>query len=303
MHVSTTLGMNYWRGCQKSGSDSKLLMPTLALGRHKPMQRQTRHPSPAERTRATEAQLVLMDLMSRISTRNMGIWRLWSSRNTNFCILLKLIAQPACLSTVLPLASMSSVRQPTKQPEGGPRLQQAGEQGVRHRYLKMWRAGFGHVICEHADAMLIWNDCYFFFESQGGHAIRAVWACFSLTMLFLAGCWNKNFQRAMSAVQSCRRELLFSTQWVDASMQSNSSLHSLWRQEAHDTGLGLSQIIFMFECGLDGYLFGISIRFALVQFDIDVEIHVTILNYLSLGKNSLQTLKRYVPWQKKVVAS
>lgn len=59
----------------------------------------------------------------------------------------------------------------------------------------------------------------------------------------------------------------------------------------------------MFECGLDGYLFGISIRFALVQFDIDVEIHVTILNYLSLGKNSLQTLKRYVPWQKKVVAS
>ena len=247
MHVSTTLGMNYWRGCQMSGSDSKLLMPTLALGRHKPVQRQTRHPSQAVRTRATEATLVLMDLMSRISTRNMAIWRLWSSRSTNFCILLKLIAQPACLSIVLPLASMSSVRQQTKQPEGGPRLQQAGEQGVRHRYLKMWRAGFGHAICEHAAAILISNDCQFFFRISRRTRKQSCLSVFCFDSVVYCWMLKESCERAMSAFQSCRRELLCSAQWVDASMQANSRLHDLWCEEAHDTGLGLSQIMFLWN--------------------------------------------------------
>ena len=77
------------------------------------------------------------------------------------------------------------------------------------------------------------------------------------------------------------------------SLMRGSTRHGFGPQSNH---------IFCRMCGSLTF-FGITVRFAVVQFDIDVEIHVTIPNNLSLGNNSLQHLKRYGPWQKKVVAS
>ena len=112
----------------------------------------------------------------------------------------------------------------------------------------------------------------FFFEFQEGHASRAVWACSVLTLLFIAGCWKKavsaQWVRSSRVDESCcvlRNELMHPCKQIHVCM--------IFDARKHTTRVWAS--VKSCFCGMCRSLtfFGIIVRFAVVQFDIDVEIH------------------------------